>query len=631
MARFRRWGIGVACLAVAFLLMGAAAAFAAPTTADQAKRAALGWAALGDHLGDKMSGGVLKVESFRGTGGTNLFYVVRLASGSVILPADDRIEPIVAFLPGGTYDDLSENCLKALVRADLEKRFQALDAAGEKKEAAWNANAAKWQALGAGVAGKAGLASVSDVRVAPLLASKWDQAEAYPGGPLCYNYYTPNNYVCGCVATAMAQIMYFHRYPTAGVGTASFPITVGGVAQTANLRGGDGAGGAYQWTTMVADPDATITDAQCAAIGALTYDAGVAAHMAYDTTANGGSGADTLLAVKQLVDVFLYANARTGYSGAQNATIPSAILYNMVNSNLDASLPVALAIYDPSSGGHAIVCDGYGYEGSTPYHHLNMGWSGTDDVWYNLPNIDVAGMPFTVVRGCGYNIYPNGSGEIVSGRVFDSSNNLVSGATVTATGGGLTYTATSSGNGVYALRGLPSNTTYTITASSGGSISVNVGTSVNDGTTTGNVWAADINGGVVVPTPTPNPSGAPTITEFSASPTNPAVGVEVTFYANATDPNGGSVTYQMAFGDGGTAGPNTFPSGERVNATHSYSSRGTYTVTLTASNASGSVTRTLTVTVGGGGGGGGGGCDAMALLPALALLAPLPLLRMRRK
>ena len=59
------------------------------------------------------------------------------------------------------------------------------------------------------------LGSISDVRVGPLLTTTWGQTGAGgTGGPSCYNYYTPNHYACGCVATAIAQIMYFHRYPT---------------------------------------------------------------------------------------------------------------------------------------------------------------------------------------------------------------------------------------------------------------------------------------------------------------------------------------------------------------------------------------------------------------------------------
>ena len=123
------------------------------------------------------------------------------------------------------------------------------------------------------------LASVSDLRVATLVESRWSQSTA--AGYNCYNYYTPNNYVCGCVATAMAQLMRYYQYPTTGVGTASFAITIDDWPATRSLRGGDGAGGAYNWANMKLVPSTGTTLAQRQAIGAICHDAGVAAHMNY--------------------------------------------------------------------------------------------------------------------------------------------------------------------------------------------------------------------------------------------------------------------------------------------------------------------------------------------------------------
>ena len=53
--------------------------------------------------------------------------------------------------------------------------------------------------------------------------------------------------------------------------------------------------------------------------------------------------------------------------------------YTIINPNLDAGCPVMLGI-DPI--GHAVPCDGYGYDLSTLYHHLNYGWSGNFNAWY---------------------------------------------------------------------------------------------------------------------------------------------------------------------------------------------------------------------------------------------------------
>ena len=338
-----------------------------------------------------------------------------------------------------------------------------------------------------------GFSTISDIRVAPLVQSKWNQAGADGSNPPanypCYNYYTPpnsagnaNNYVCGCVATALAQVLRFWQYPTTGVGTASFSIKVGGVSQTRSLIGGNEAGGAYDWASMPLTTSSATTLAQRQAIGALTSDAGVSTNMSYNTLANGGSGTMTEYSSYALVHTFKYSNAITGMANPSN--IPTADRNNMLHPNLDAGLPTLLAIYASGVGGHAIVCDGYGYNSATLYDHLNLGWSGSDDLWYNLPTIDTSNGTFNVVMGAVYNIYQTGSGEIISGRVTETdSTTPVSGVTVSATGTGGPYTATTNAKGIYALAKVPSGTTFTVSASKTGysftSQSVTTGTSDN--------------------------------------------------------------------------------------------------------------------------------------------------------
>ena len=60
--------------------------------------------------------------------------------------------------------------------------------------------------------------------------------------------------------------------------------------------------------------------------------------------------------------------------------------------------------------GHAIVCDGY--DDSNGTFHLNMGWTGSKDGWYELPS----GMPsnYTNVKGYVYGIIPAGKGTQAS-------------------------------------------------------------------------------------------------------------------------------------------------------------------------------------------------------------------------
>lgn len=294
------------------LLLMAPQAWARPTSEAEAQDAVAGWLALDNRpLGARMGAKPIRVKAFKDSAGRVDYFVVDLEpAGFAIIPGDDLVEPIIAFAPQGSFDPTTQNPLYNLVQRDLPGRLAEVRGKEEQARAQGlkyipqglhRRSRGKWESLRRIATDTAGLdyagisGPLSDLRVAPLVQSKWSQSTE--GSGACYNYYTPpystgsaNNYVCGCVATAMAQVMRFFQWPQAGVGTPSFMIYVNGVPQSASLRGGNGVGGAYDWSDMVPDPDASTTPAQRQAIGALTYDAGVAVHMQY---ASGGSGAYT--------------------------------------------------------------------------------------------------------------------------------------------------------------------------------------------------------------------------------------------------------------------------------------------------------------------------------------------------
>jgi hypothetical protein len=450
---------------------------------------------------------IKEVQTFTDDTGAPAYYVVYLnPAGLVFVAADDLVEPIIGFLPDGLYDPSTTNPLGALVSKDIPDRVRkaresevmtpealpAHQAAAREKWASLQVNAASGQTISA-----SSLLALSDVRVPPFVQTRWSQSTVI--SQACYNYFTPpyaigsaSNYYCGCVATVMAQLLRFWQYPTAGVGTGAFQISVAGISQSADLRGGDGAGGPYNWANMVLDPqNSIITDTQRQAIGNLTYDCGVAVNMSYNAS---GSGAGAGVPVSALVSTFKYSNAKFGFNSGIN--LPDTNRNAMVNPNLQAQYPVLLTITGPS-GGHEIITDGYGYSSSTMYHHLNMGWGGFDDAWYNLPNIAASPYNFNTIYACVYNIYVSGSGEIIAGRVTTAAGNPLSGVTVTATGGGKTYNAVAptTSSGVYAIPKVPSGTSFTVSASLTGHIftprTVNTGTSATNTTTTGNLWGVD--------------------------------------------------------------------------------------------------------------------------------------------
>jgi hypothetical protein len=516
-------------LTLTVLLVIAEISLADPTTEKQAKMLVKKWLKtnmkpLGVHIGQN----VKNVETFSDQAGQPLYYVVYMKpSGFIIISADDMVEPIVAFAKEGVFDPSPNNPLGALVSRDIPRRVEVARQIQNKTKRKQTLNPSekkllrirsKWDRLSGladepnGVPGNlplvgegggyasAGEPTVSDIRVAPLVQSKWSQSTVC--GSNCYNYYTPNNYVCGCVATATAQLIRFHQYPAAGIGANEFTITVDGAVRTVSTRGGDGEGGHYNWNLMVLEPASScgsLNDAQRQAIGALCYDVGVASHMDYTAAASGAYISD---AKNALVNTFFYRNAIYGFNNWNDI---GNGLTGMVNPNLDAGYPVVLGIRESWVLGHAIIADGYGYDSSTLYHHLNMGWEGLYDAWYNLPDVD-AGYSFTSVDACIYNVFPAGSGEIISGRVTDFESNPIGGAAVTAirSGGGV-YSATTNSNGIYALVKVPSQSSYTISVTRSNysffTQNVTVGTSFDDSSFSGNRWGSDFKGFVGSGTP----------------------------------------------------------------------------------------------------------------------------------
>ncbi len=517
-----------ASITLATLLLSAVVAtvgVAEPTSTSEARAAVATWLRVSPRpLDTCISQEIRNAQTYLSPNGEILYHVVSLSpSGFVIVAGDDLVEPIIAFSKSGEFDPSPKNPLGAIVSRDLPLRVArarasvpdehhypggikgvTLLSAAPVADSAFLRAKQKWARLsGFGMSSdvaKMQKTAVSDVRVPPLVKSKWSQDLA--NGAATYNFYTPpfaagakENYVCGCVATAMAQLMRFHEHPDVGVGTGSFKILVDEQETTRRLRGGNGLGGPYSWSDMPLVPEEMrdLSETQRKAIGALTHDAGVASHMQYSAEGSGAYSADAKAA---LLTTFKYSNAVFGYDYENGLT---EALKPMMNANLDAGFPVLLGI-GGGLGGHEIVGDGYGYDDSTLYHHLNLGWAGDADAWYNLPNIDVYGdgnASFDVVDECIYNVFPTGSGEIISGRVVDDQDKPMQGAVVTAVSGSNSFTSTTSAEGVYGISKLTSDTEFVVVPKKSGwsftSQTVRVGKSA-DGGNSGNKDSIDFRG-----------------------------------------------------------------------------------------------------------------------------------------
>ena len=482
------------------------ATFVSPATAAEistadAARAASAWVDRGYAMGLLPAGrtvaGVDEVED--SVTGAQLRVVRFEGGGYVVLSADDFVDPILAFSETGDGLDLDErNPFWALLRGDIAARETAAgivrDGGATEKEntrrTAPTASQRKWANLlsddgvmnGDGTGFKTqmaaqGVSAISDVRVAPFIQSKWSQSTSdnyYGSTEYCYNYYTPNHYVCGCTATAIAQIMRYWRYPTGTVAANTYPCSAGGVSANYTMMGGN-----YDWDSMPLDPknESNLTEAQRQAIGKLCYDVGVTVEMKWNS---GGSSSSLYAGVACLPIDFGYANAKAvNYGWGKDYDL--AHFMQGVIPNLDARCPVGVSVSGAS--GHTIVGDGYGFSDGDFYIHLNMGWAGSDDAWYCPPNLGTTSYAFNAIDGYLFNVFPSKTGSIASGRVLDASGMPVAGATVTLKKNGMAVeTTTSDENGIYAFIASAGN--YLVVASwNGTEASVSVTLADTTGTT----------------------------------------------------------------------------------------------------------------------------------------------------
>ena len=202
----------------------------------------------------------------------------------------------------------------------------------------------------------------SQTAVEPLLTSCWGQGcyhnEACPvddAGPC-------QHVEAGCVAIAMAQIMYYHKSPSKGKGAMTYTCPPYGSLSA------DFENTYYQWGNMADTLHESNLD-----VATLVFHCGVAVKMKYSSN---GSGAFSQTVPDALHDYFFYPAAayanRVNYDDEQWQEI--------IKNDLNRHKPVYYA-GTSSLGGHAFVCDGYDDNGK---FHFNFGWDGVADGYYTL-------------------------------------------------------------------------------------------------------------------------------------------------------------------------------------------------------------------------------------------------------
>ena len=283
----------------------------------------------------------------------DLYYVFDRGDdeGFVIASGDDRTEPVLGYCDNGHFD--YEKLPDAM-------KYWLDDYAGELQYLQLHPKA------------KAASALPTHPPVDELMTTKWNQGDPY-------NYYSPQFFnqgksVSGCVATAMAQVLYYNRAKSTDVTLADIPDWDGGTKdpESGEVLHNKGVpkGSFIDFANCRDLYTGGETEVQRQAVGWLMYICGAAVKMNFT---NSGSGAATGAVPGACIKYLGYradchAVSRSSYSAVEF----DAIIYNELANR---------RVMQMAGGGHSYVCDGY--DGNR-YYHINWGWGGGGPDGYYL-------------------------------------------------------------------------------------------------------------------------------------------------------------------------------------------------------------------------------------------------------
>ncbi len=316
-------------------------------------------------------------------GSSPMFYLFNGNGQWAIIAADDIAAPIL--MHGNGHLDLSsmpDNMREFL--GDIEKNILDAKAAGLPQSSEIKA---RWASLA--VPTKADEPEEPEEKV--LHTARWSQGS--PFNDLCPvdpsdTSAVKRHSVTGCVATAMAIVMQYHKWPEHGTGTipgyttSTRKIVMDPIDISTHI---------YNWGLMPTYGFTGMTDEEKAEakiqMATLLRDCGAMVQMDY---AYDGSGAYGFDVVPAMVKYMSYSSSAR-YMSRQSFT--NQQWFNKIKAEIDAGRPVLYGGQDINdNGGHQFVCDGYNSVGEV---RINWGWGWPEnaDTWYTVSYIGDTSSP----------------------------------------------------------------------------------------------------------------------------------------------------------------------------------------------------------------------------------------------
>ena len=309
--------------------------------------------------------------------GANDFYVFNIGNddGFVIVSGDDRAEQVLAW-GDGTIDMDNLPCNLAWMLGQYKEQMEWLHA----------------NPLAQVETSRQRLAGVEDpFAIPPMLTCTWSQSAPYydqcpmSNGERC---------VTGCVATAMAQVIYYWHYPARVPYLSGYRTRSGMTLDALPSKPID-------WDNLIDSYSQGYTPEQGQAVALLMRYCGQSCSMDYSPYGSGAYVRDQLRGMKS----FGYSNSAVML---ERSRFSNETWEAYLKEDLAAGRPVLYAGDDPNAGGHAFVLDGY-YDGK---YHINWGWANTGNGYFALDAFIVRSYNFGAGHEMLHNVTPGHNPEV---------------------------------------------------------------------------------------------------------------------------------------------------------------------------------------------------------------------------
>lgn len=282
-------------------------------------------------------------------------YVFSSTKGFMVLPSNDIAPALLGYCDSGRY-----------VKGENPQLDYWLDFYSERIEYAIS--------LGISAESNAPARNAAPVRkeIKPLVMTEWNQEAPY--NDLCPKV-DGHKTVTGCVATAMAQVIRTHEYPTRPVGKNSYRWRAKyRDFEVDSVLTFDYDSATFNFERMPYVYDRNSSEQERQAVALLMLACGMSVDMNYNI---GDSGASTMKMGTSLIEHFKYDKSIwmpvRNYYGLEEWE-------DLIYADLEKGLPVLYA-GTGTGGGHQFICDGYSADG---YFHFNWGWGGMSNGYFLL-------------------------------------------------------------------------------------------------------------------------------------------------------------------------------------------------------------------------------------------------------